>query len=353
MIGPMPLRGHGASRPTAAAGSLRRGARIAVAALVLALAGCSAGERSGAPLVRLDVGQNLGALTVAGGDVWVNDFGREELVRVDGRTGRVLGRLRGGRRIALASDSRSVWALRWGGRFFRTPNGPLYRIDSRSGRVLERLPLRGPSGVSMIGFGVIAGGGDLWVWGPDRVLQLEASSGRPLRDFGVVGPYGELTGVAPDGAGGLLATTGDGHLASIDAAGIVLRRAEPALFGAQLQVVVDGRAVASRGGGVLAVDADRGRLLWRRPLGFRVSTILPHAGVLLVHGAAFRDEGDRLWALDPATGRLLASTTIPSFGTTGMALAADSLWFTTAAGELIVAPPLLVRLFLATARVAP
>jgi outer membrane protein assembly factor BamB len=255
-----------------------------------------------------------------------------------------------GRRMALATAGRSLWALRWGGRFFRAPNGPLVRIDLRSGRVVQRLAVRGPSGVEMIGFGVLAGSGSLWVWGPDRVLQIDAWTGRLLREISVDQRFGELTGAAPDGAGGLLATTGDGHLARIDATGVLPGRRRPALSGSELQAAAGGRAIASRGGGVIAVDADGGRPLWRRQLGFRVSTVLPHDGVVLVQGAAFRDDGDRLWALDPSTGRVLASAGIPSFGTTSMALAGGSLWFTTAAGEVIVVPPLMLRLFLARAR---
>jgi hypothetical protein len=34
--------------------------------------------------------------------------------------------------------------------------------------------------------------------------------------------------------------------------------------------------------------------------------------------AESHDPGDRVWALDPATGRTLATTTVPSFGTTSM-----------------------------------
>ena len=78
-----------------------------------------------------------------------------------------------------------------------------------------------------------------------------------------------------------------------------------------------------------------------------------HTGeVLLVQGAAFRDPGDRVWALDPRTGRVLASATLPSFGTTSMTAAAGSLWVATGAGEVIVVPPLLTRLFLDRARSA-
>jgi putative pyrroloquinoline-quinone binding quinoprotein len=353
MIGAMRLREHGASRPVAAAVSLRPGARITAGVLLVALAGCTPSERASGPVKRFEAGENLGAMTVAGGDVWVNDFGREEVVRIEGRSGRVLARLPLGRRTALATAGRSVWALRWGGRFFRAPTGPLVRIDPRSGRVIQRLAARGPSGAEMIGFGVLASGHSLWVWGPTRVLQIEASSGRALRDLPVDQRYGELTGAAPDGSGGLLATTGDGHLARTAPAGVLPGRRQPALTGSELQVLDGGRAIASRGGGVIAVSTDGARLLWRSQLGFRVSTVIPHDGVLLVQGAAFRDDGDRLWALDPATGRVLASTRIPSFSTTSMTVAGGSLWVTTAAGEVIVFPQLAVDLFVARARSRP
>src|SRR3954466_9264760 len=80
MIGSMRLRGHGASTPVAAAASLRPGARITFAVLLAALAGCSPAGRASVPLMRFEAGENLGAITVADGDVWVNDFGREEVV---------------------------------------------------------------------------------------------------------------------------------------------------------------------------------------------------------------------------------------------------------------------------------
>src|SRR5688572_24196849 len=130
MIDRMRRPGHGASTPSAAAGSRRGRARFSLLALAAALAGCSAGEPGAAPLIRVGAGENLGAMAAGGGDVWVNDFGREELLRLDGRSGRVVARLALGRRIALAADREAVWALRWGGRFFRTPSGPLYRIDT-------------------------------------------------------------------------------------------------------------------------------------------------------------------------------------------------------------------------------
>ena len=240
-----------------------------------------------------------------------------------------------------------MWALRWGGRFWRRPNGPLYRIDPATNRVAARIPL------PMVAFGLEACDSGLWVWGPSRVLRLDPGSGRVLEEFAVPERYGEVTG-AVRARGGLLATTADGHLVSFaPGRGRSVQPREAALAGTELIAAADGRAfAAASGGGLVAVDARSGRVLWRRSLGFRTSTLLDSGGVLLAQGAAFRDPGDRVWALDPATGRVLASATLPSFGTTSMTAAGGALWIGTGAGEVIVVPPLLTRLFLERARSA-
>ena len=314
-------------------------------ALVAALTGCGAAGGAGAPLTRLGVGENLGTMAAAGRDVWVNDSGREQLLRLDGRSGRVLARLPLGRRIALAAGRGSLWALVWGGRFIRSPNGPLYRIDAASGRITRRIPLD----PDQIYFGVLAGAGDVWVWGPRHIVRIEPYSGFITSEFDADDDAGEITGAVlqPDG---LLASTADGRLLHIGREGILSGPRVPGLARAELLAVDRGNALAAVAGGLVAVDARTGRPRWRRPLGFRISTLLPRDGILLTHGAAFRDAGDRIWAVDTATGRLLASALVPSFGTTSMIAAGGGLWFATSAGEVIVAPPAVVRLFLARAR---
>ena len=314
---------------------------------VLLATGCGAERRPGAtPVVRLDAGENLGAMTAAGGDLWVNDFGAEQLLRVDGAHGRVVARLDLGRRIAVASGGRYLWALRWGGRFFRTPSGPLFRIDPATNRVTRRIEL----GIDVV-FGVLATADDVWVWGPRSVVHLEPHSGAFVTGFDFEDELGELTGAVLD-RGGLLATTADGRLIHLADAGSRLVLPAPALRSAELLAGDRGVALAAAGGRLIAVDAETGERRWQRELGFRISTLLPRDGVVLVQGAAFGDAGDRLWALDTRTGHALAATTVPSFGTTSMAGSGGALWFATSAGELLVIPPLIAELFLRRARQA-
>jgi outer membrane protein assembly factor BamB len=236
----------------------------------------------------------------------------------------VTGRLALGRRVALAAGGGAIWALRWGGRFFRAPNGPLYRIDAATGRVTRRIPLD-PAEIS---FGVLAGRGDVWVWGPSHVVRIDPGSGFVTSEFDDAGGAGELTGavLAP---GGLLASTAGGRLLRITREGIEPGPRAAALVRGELLAVDRGLAVAAAAGALVAVDAGSGALRWRRPLGFRISTMLAREGILLVHGAAFRDRGDRVWAIDTATGRVLASAVVPSFGTTSMVAAGGALWLAT------------------------
>jgi outer membrane protein assembly factor BamB len=100
---------------------------------------------------------------------------------------------------------------------------------------------------------------------------------------------------------------------------------------------------------LLAVDASTGRLLWRRRLGFHVGTVIDYDGVLLAQGSALGDSGDRLWAIDGTTGRVRASTVLPSLGTVGMTSVQGALWITTVDGHVIAIPRLLTRLFVGRA----
>ena len=179
-----------------------------------------------------------------------------------------------------------MWALRWGGRFFRTPNGPLFRIDARTGRITRRIPLD----PDQIYFGVLAGAGAVWVWGPSHVVRIHPATGSILSDLAITRESGELTGAVLE-EDGLLLSTVDGHLLHFDGFSVEHGSRAGALVRAELLAVDRGRAIASVAGALVAVDVQTGRLLGGGPLGFRISTMLPSEGILLAHGAAFHDPG--------------------------------------------------------------
>jgi outer membrane protein assembly factor BamB len=294
-------------------------------------------------LVRRTPADALGAVVARWGDVWANDPSNGTLLRLGGDDGRVRARIPVGGRAALAADHSSVWALRWGGRFRRVPNGPLLRIDPVTNRVTQRIPLRPPSREPMQAFGVLACEGSVWVWGPRRVLRYDETSGRLVRELAIGDDHGEVTGAALDRAE-LVAVTADGQIVRFTLGGAVAGPRRLELAGAELLGVRGRRVLASVNGTLVAADDGSGRILWRRPLGFRVATVVPWEGVLLAQGSALGDPGDRLWALDPDTGRVLGAAVVPSFGTTAMAANRGALWIATAGGEMIVVPPPLARL---------
>ena len=301
-------------------------------------------------LPRLMAGESFGALAGGWGDVWANDPSVGHVLRLDGRGGTVRARIPVGGRVALAVDRHSVWAVRWGGRFWRRPNGPLLRIDPVTDRVASRVALRTPGGEPLVAFGVLAGPGGVWVWGPRHVARIDPAAGRIAELAEVGDEHGELTGAVLAG-GAPLAATADGHLVRFprDGASRVDPRPAP-LAGAELKAVAGPRLLAARDGSLLAVDPSTDRLLWQRPLGFHIGAVLAGGGLVLAHGGALGDSGDRLWALDAESGRVLASASLPVFGTSGMTAVEENLWIATSEGELVIVPRVLTRAFLARAR---
>ena len=95
------------------------------------------------------------------------------------------------------------------------------------------------------------------------------------------------------------------------------------------------RLVLSSLGTVAAVNPRTGRVAWRRRLGFRAGAAVRARGLLWVQSAARNDPGDRLTALEPATGEVRATQLLPVFGATGMVLQSGRLWLATAGGRAL------------------
>jgi hypothetical protein len=98
------------------------------------------------------------------GDAWAAD--RRTLVRVDGRTGRVLARIRlGGDPFSIAVGPRNAWVL-----VFEQRRVRLVRVDASANRVTARRVLPGSPGT----VSVAAGGVWVGALGPTpRLLRLD------------------------------------------------------------------------------------------------------------------------------------------------------------------------------------
>jgi outer membrane protein assembly factor BamB len=323
--------------------------RIAVVLAVAAMSLISGDSRTGAPapdrprperILVLHPADALGALVAGFGDVWVDDRAGQRLLRVDGRSGRVLATIAVDGRLALAATARDVWALPAGGEYGIGKRGPLLRIDPRSERVRQRIPLTTAARGSVLGFGVEAAGGDVWVWGPRDILGIDGRAGRVTLRISVGDDRGELTGFAV-GARQLVAGTADGHLLLFDArSGSRTRALRVALRKPAPHALRHHHVLLTASGVVGAVDLATGRLAWRRRLGFRAGAIVARDGLVWVNSAATDERGDRVSGLRLSTGRIVTTGILPAFGSTGIAVAAGRVVVATAGGELLAFDPL-------------
>jgi outer membrane protein assembly factor BamB len=318
-------------------------AAVAASALASPDGRSGAGPRSLEMLATLEPADGLGTVVGGWGDAWMDARWSQRLLRLDGRTGRVVARIPVDGRVALAAGAGAVWALQSGGGYARSLHGPLLRIDPATNRVTARIPLRDLADERVVGFGVLAARGSVWVWGPRDLLRIDPRRDRVVQAFAVGDERGELTGAAL-GRGHVFATTADGHLVRFDArTGAELSAVRLPLRDPALRRARRGDLLLSARGHLAAVDALTGRLAWRRDIGYRIGAVLEIDGVLWADGAATEDSGDRLWALDPATGAAVNSVVLPAFGTIAMAEVDGALWITTAGGEVLVLSRWLAR----------
>jgi hypothetical protein len=309
---------------------------VVIGALIAAAAQVPHGERRPfllpGTIATLQPAEGLGSVTGGQGDAWVDDRWGERLVRLDRRTGHVVARIPVQGRLALASSAGAMWALQSGGGYGRGLRGPLLRINPATNRVIARIPL------PALGFGLLAVGDSVWVWGPDDLLRVDARGDRIVQHIVLADAHGEATGFGLI-AGEPSVTTADGHLVRYDPrTNIQVRAVKLPVTEPALQQASGSRTFLTAGGTVAAVDPSTGALLWRTRLGFRIGAVLEAGGLLWAFGANLRDPGDRVWKLDPTTGRPLGSVLLPAFGTTGMAAIGPALWVTTAAGRVLVLP---------------
>ena len=140
----------------------------------------------------LEVGTNNSDIAFAAGSVWAIDE-RGRLLRVDPDTAAVTRRLSLGAAATLPSESPSGSTLAAAGDtlWVVAGDGDIVEVDARTARILGRA--RGPALPVEASRRAVAGAGGLWISSPvhRRVIRIDART-RPVTDFRVPGDPGPL-----------------------------------------------------------------------------------------------------------------------------------------------------------------
>jgi outer membrane protein assembly factor BamB len=281
------------------------------------------------------VADSLGQTFAAFGSVWMADTTRDELLRVDPDTRRVIGRLPVAGELALGKSDDALWALQEGSaRGGFGLHGPLLRIDPDTNQVTARIELGTVAGQPFAGYEVLDGREEVWVAGPSGAVRIDPRINRVT-----------LTIAAPDQLvsahfalldGELWAITADGRLLSFDTR--TGRPASDVRLGlpeaGDLGTGPGGALIAATPGALARIEPYSGRVLWRSRLGQGVEVWAGAGGLIWTRSSG--QVHDRLSALDPDTGEVLTRVELEDFGGAGLAAIDDELWLTTVGGNVVV-----------------
>jgi streptogramin lyase len=329
----LPSVGHSVLPAAAVAATIA--AAISVAAIFLM---SESEQRPVAPpevVAEFRVADSLGQTMGAFGSVWMADTSRDELLRVEPDSRRVVGRLPVAGELALGAGAGALWALHEGsarGKFGL--HGPLLRIDPSTNRVTARIALRTPDGQPFEGYEVLADRDEVWVAGVSGALRVDPRTNRVTQAIAAPDQLVSTHFALLDG--GLWAITEDGRLLSFDTrTGKVLSNVRVGLPEAfDLSDGPGGALIAAARGALARVEPYTGRVLWRTRLGQDVQAWSGAGGLIWTRSSG--QVHDRLTALDPETGSVRTRVELEDFGGTGIAAVDDELWLSTAGGNVVV-----------------
>jgi PQQ-like domain len=278
---------------------------------------------------------SLGATFAAFGSVWMTDTSRDELLRVEPDSRRVVGRLPVAGELALGAGAGALWALQEG-----SPGGgfglfgPLLRIDPSTNRVTARIALSTPDGQRFEGYEILTGEDEVWVAGASGALRVDPRTNRVTQAIAAPDQLVTTHFALLDGA--LWAISEDGRLLRFDTnTGRVLSDARLGLAEASdLSNGPGGALIASTPGELARVEPYTGRVLWRTRVGRPLQAWSPAGGLIWARSSG--QVHDRLTALDPDTGAILTRVELEDFGGTAIATVDDELWLSTIGGNMVV-----------------
>jgi hypothetical protein len=288
-------------------------------------------------VARLQLGDSLGSAVAGFGSLWLDDTSRNQILRLDSHTRRVVARIPVHGEASTAVGTTAVWVLQASSSEMFVRHGPLLRVDPRTNRVTGSVPLRTPSGEPFLGYDVVTANGDLWVWGPFGALRIDP---RTLRVTTVI----ELPRRSPEPNGfaiwhnRLWGMSNDNQLLQFDLrTGAKRSQMQLRPEGAPTDFGVAGDAmIATVSSGMERLDPSTGRIVWHTALG-RVEAWTEERG--LIWAVSTSPLHDRLSAIDPDTGRVVTDSPLTDFGAQQLAAAEGHLWLSLTDGQLLVIRP--------------
>jgi outer membrane protein assembly factor BamB len=177
----------------------------------------------------------------------------------------------------------------------------------------------------------------VWVVGAQGLVAVDPATNRPVRQIVLGGDF--LVEESHLRGGELWVSRADRSITRLDA--VTGHRLGRLGWPAPSVVLLPGRdrVIKVERRSVALADAVGGRTLWRTRLGSRLNDADVVAGRLLVEGADGTNSRDRLWELDPRTGRVLGALTVPGFSVTALLRVGGDAWVVTADGHVIVVAP--------------
>jgi streptogramin lyase len=266
------------------------------------------------------------------GSLWIADPVAGEVVRVDPARRQVIARIEvgSGQRIGIAPVGDELWVSG------AAVGDRLLRIDPATNKVSGRVPVRTPAGKPLADLFLFAGDGVVWGVGPEGALRLDPRTGNALRLAARPSAAGEARSFAL-AAGALWELRTDGALLRRDlATGAVLARVRPGLAGVGFIAGAGNDLIAVAGATLARLDADTGRVVWRRTLGdVNAFDFDARDGLVWVHYSR-QGARDRLASLALATGAPVTSTPLGSFGSTAVVSLGREIWVGTPVGRTLV-----------------
>jgi PQQ-like domain len=314
------------SAPALATGLAVLVTAVAVAAGALVLRGEP--EPAGPHVVaRLELTGNPEQIGSAFGSMWIADPVAGEVVRVDPASRRVTARIPVGsaQQLELERVGGELWVV-----------GPqpteAVRIDPETNAVAGRAPFRTPAGRPFLALRVFAAPAGVWAVGDEGALRI-APGPRTLVSPPTSASQSSGAAVSADD---LWSLRSNGRIERFDAAtGERLGAFRPGLAGTFFIAGLGGDLIALGEGTIARLDGRDGRVIWERTLGEHVNRFDTAEGLIWVHTTTAR-EPDRLTAITAESGRTVASTTLDTFGATGLAVNGSEIWIDTPGGTTLV-----------------